>query len=97
MPVNALAPVVAPVMIQLNEDTKQLSATVGFVVTTEDTQVPAPTFNVTFDAHAIVGLMLSFRVTLNVQVDELLLSSVAVMVTICTVPWPEITVPAAGD
>lgn len=81
MPVSELASVVAPLIVQLKEETKQLSAVVGLVVTTEATHVPAPTFAVTFDEHAIVGLMLSFNVTLKVHVVLLPLSSVAVMVT----------------
>lgn len=97
IPLAALAAVVAPVIDHVNVVTEQLSAVTGFVITTEATQVPAPTFDVTFDGQEIVGLMLSANVTLNEQVDELPLSSVAVIVTACTVPNPDRIVPATGD
>ena len=63
MPVAALAAVVAPVMAQVKRVTAQLSAVVGLVVTTEATHEPAPTFEVTFDEHDMVGLILSVIVT----------------------------------
>ena len=82
IPVAGLVAAVAPIIVHVNVVTEQLSAVVGFVVTTDATHVPAPTFAVTFDGHEIVGLMLSFRVIVNVHVDALPLSSVAVIVTV---------------
>jgi hypothetical protein len=68
IPVAADVPVVAPVNAHVNLVTEQLSADVGFGVTTDDVQVPAPTFAVMFEGHVIVGLILSFTVTVKVQV-----------------------------
>ena len=63
IPIAGLVATVAPVIAHVNVVTEQLSAVVGVVVTTDATHVPAPTFAVTFDGHEIVGLMLSFTVT----------------------------------
>jgi hypothetical protein len=63
IPVAADVPVVAPVNAQVNLVTEQLSAVVGFGVTTDAVQVPAPTFAVISEGHVIVGLMLSLIVT----------------------------------
>jgi hypothetical protein len=69
IPVAADVPVVAPVSAQVNTVTPQLSPVVGFGVTTDAVQVPAPTFAVMLEGQVIVGRMLS--VTVIVKVHEL--------------------------
>jgi hypothetical protein len=54
---------VAPVNAQVNFVTEQLSAVVGFGVTTLAVQVPAPTFCEIFAGQLIVGSILSVTVT----------------------------------
>ena len=73
-----------------------MSAVVGLGVTTEARQVPAPTLAVIFAGQEIVGFVLSINVKLNEQLDELPLSSVAVIVIGTTFPAPDTIVLAVG-
>ena len=63
IPVAAELAIVAPVKAQVSLVTEQLSAVVGFGVTTLAVQVPAPTFCEIFVGQVIVGLILSVIVT----------------------------------
>jgi hypothetical protein len=63
IPVTAELATVAPVKAQVNLVTPQLSAVVGFGVTTFAVQVPAPTFWEILAGQLIVGFMLSVTVT----------------------------------
>jgi len=70
---------------------EQLSVAVGAVQNTTGL------FETIFEGHPLIlGAVLSTRLTLNVQVVELLEPSVHVTVTL-VVPTPLITVPATGD
>jgi hypothetical protein len=77
-------------LVPLNEfttdTTEQLSAAVGAGTVTLLVQVPAVVNTLIFAGQVIVGLILSFKVTLKEQVAALPLASVAVMVTGTTVP-----------
>ena len=99
IPVPGLEAVVAPVIVHVKRVTAQLSAVVGLVVTTDATQVPAPTLAVTFDEHDIVGLILSLIVTVNEQVDVLPAASETVYTTVVTpvlkVYVPTLLIPVA--
>ena len=57
------AAVVAPVNVQVNFVTAQLSAVVGFVVATLAVHDPTPTLGVRLAEHEIVGAILSVTVT----------------------------------
>ena len=63
IPVAAEVAVVAPVSAQVNTVTLQLSAVVGFGVTTEAVHDPAPTLAVMLEGHVIVGRILSVITT----------------------------------
>jgi hypothetical protein len=82
IPVAGDVPVVAPVSAHVNVDTPQLSAVVGFGVTTEAVHVPAPTFAVIFEGQVIVGGTVSVTVTVAVQVAIFPFTSVTVTVTV---------------
>ena len=69
IPVAGDEAVVAPVNVQVNLLTEQLSAVVGLGVTTDAVQVPVATFAVMFAGHVTVGLMLSTTVTVMLQLD----------------------------
>jgi hypothetical protein len=78
IPVAADVPVVAPVNAQVNLVTEQLSAVVGFGVTTDAVHVPAPTFAVMLAGQVIVGLILSLIVTVYEHVAVLPAASATV-------------------
>ena len=81
IPVAADVPVVAPVSAQVNTVTPQLSPVVGFGVTTDAVQVPAPTFAVMLEGQVIVGRVVSTTVTFCVHVAVFPLTSVTVQTT----------------
>jgi hypothetical protein len=63
IPVAAELAVVAPVNTQVKDATPQLSAAVGFGVTTEAAQVPAATLAVKLAEQVMVGSTVSVTVT----------------------------------
>jgi hypothetical protein len=101
IPVAGELALVAPVNAQVNLLTAQLSAVVGFVVTTLAVQVPTPTFGVKFTEQVIVGFMLSVIVTVYEQVAVLFAASEAIYVTVVVpklkVLVPTLLIPVAGE
>ena len=78
MPINAEDKVVAPVALQINLVTAQLSLVLALGVTTLALQKPALVFCTIFTGQFIVGKMLSVTVTLKLQVAVLPAASATV-------------------
>ena len=78
IPVAAEVAVVAPVSAQVNTVTLQLSAVVGFGVTTEAVHDPTPTLAMILEGHVIVGRTLSDIFTVNEHVAVFPLPSLTV-------------------
>jgi hypothetical protein len=76
IPVAGDVAIVAPVIAQVNSVTPQLSAVVGFVVTTEAVHA-APAVPVILAGQLIVGTILSTTVTVKLHELEFPLPSVA--------------------
>jgi hypothetical protein len=85
-----------PLKLFTTLSTEQLSLTVGVGTSTLALHKPVSVPEVIFAGQVIVGLVVSTRFTLNVQLEELPFASVAVKVIIVT-PVPLTIVPAAGD
>ena len=74
-----------PLKLFSTDTTLQLSAVEGETTVTLAVHTPLVALTVRLAGQVIVGLILSFRVTLNEHVEEFPLSSVAVIVTGTTV------------
>lgn len=68
IPVAGEVATVAPVIAQVNLATAQLSAVVGFAIACALAQIPEVVVVVTLAGHVMVGLMLSFTVTVKEHV-----------------------------
>ena len=89
IPAGAEFAVVAPVIAHARRVTAQLSAVVGFGVTTDAVQTPAPTFCAMLPGQVMVGRILSVTVTVKLHVALFPVASLTVYVTVVT---PELNV-----
>jgi hypothetical protein len=100
MPVAADVAVVAPVIAQVNKVTPQLSAVVGFGVTTDALQAE-DVFAEMLLGQLIVGTVVSVTVTVNEHGVLFPYASYAVYVTVVTpllkVYVPTLLIPVAAD
>ena len=100
MPVAAEVALVAPVIAHVSNVTPQLSAVVGFVVTTEALHV-APVVAVIFDGQEMVGKEVSFIATVYEHVPLFPAASRTVYVTVVTpalnVYVPMLLIPVAAE
>lgn len=86
IPVAGEVATVAPVIDHVNLVTAQLSAVVGFAMACDLAQIPAVVVVVTLAGHVMVGMMLSFTVTVKEHVAMFPAASLALYVTVVTPP-----------